>query len=225
MAPVSKSDSGMVGEQKLHERFVSVPSVDFADEVFDVVNTKNEVVSTATRKKCHEEGLLHRSTHVFLFRMRQVIGRNRPRVEVLLQKRAEKKAVGGGLWDVSVAVHLSTGEDYASATIRGLKEDLGIAADSADVVQIRQAYLSRQFYEEASLLDHMFTSTFAMLYDDKIHGAVVVDGEEVETVEWWSVADLVVKAKREPDSFTRWLLIELRNLDIAEVGNMMTGAI
>lgn len=205
-------------EQSLH--YIA----DYGDEMFDVVNENNEVIDTTTRARCHDEGLLHRSTHVFLFRMRQEIGRHRPRVEVLLQKRAGKKKVGGSLWDVSVAEHLTAGEDYVEATVRGLKEELGVTIDGADLVQIRQTYLSRQYYEEAALLDHMFTSTYALLYDDMKHGHIVLDGEEVESVQWWSVLDIVVRGKREPQLFTRWLLIELSNLDLVEVGNLITGA-
>lgn len=200
--------------------------VDNGDEMFDVVDDKNNVIGQASRRKCHEEGICHRSTHVLLFRQHQPIGRNRPGVYVLLQKRSEHKKVGAGLWDVSVAEHLSPGETYRQATARGLKEELNLNIDADELVQIRQAYLSRQLYEEAGVLDNMFTETFAALYDEQVHGSVEVDGKEVEEVKWWHVPDVVVQAKQKQSDqmFTRWLLIDLRNLDLAEVGNMVTGA-
>lgn len=197
--------------------------VDNNDEEFDVVDENNVPIGKATRQKCHEEGLLHRSTHIFLFRTNKPIGAAVSRVEVLLQKRSEKKMVGAGLWDVSVAEHLSAGETYQEATIRGAREELELDIAADDMVQIREAYLSRQFYKDAGVLDHMFTCTFAMLYGAEIHGNVVVDGEEVETVEWWPVAQLVKSAKAEPHLFTRWLLIELDKLNIIEVSKMVAG--
>lgn len=199
---------------------------DYPDEVFDVVDENNKPVGRATRRRCHEEGLLHRSTHVFVFRTRQTIGRLRAEVEVLLQKRSQKKKVGGGLWDVSVAEHLSEGENYVQATARGLSEELGIRINEGhDLVQIRQAYLSRQYYEEASVLDHMFTCTFGMVLDEGTHGKLRIDEEEVECIEWWPVSTLVKKAKTSKELFTRWLLIELDNLNLMEVGKMMMGEV
>lgn len=200
--------------------------VDYADEEFDVVDSENRCIGRATRKRCHEEGLLHRSTYVFLFRARQTIGRLRAEVEVLLQKRSEKKRVGGGLWDVSAAEHVSAGENYVQATARGLYEELGIRINQdQDLVQIRQAYLSKQYYKEAGVLDNMFTCTFAMVYDERTHGALRIDGAEVESVEWWPVSTLVKKSKSSKDMFTRWLLIELDNLNLVEVGKMMMGEV
>lgn len=196
---------------------------DYGGEEFDIVDDTNTVISRATRQKCHAEGLLHRSTHIFLFRTCKPLLSPLPRVEVLLQKRSEKKTVGPHLWDISVAEHLSAGEDYTEATVRGLKEEIGLGVDASDMVQIRDAYLSRQFYEDVGVLDHMFTCTFGMLYEHGRHGDVVVDGEEVAAVEWWPVTKLVKLAKTEPQLFTRWLRIELQNLNLVEVGKMFTG--
>lgn len=213
----NENDEKTVDERQPHE-------ADYGGELFDIVDKDDNVTGTATRKKCHEEGLLHRSTHVFLFRLHQAIGRRRPQVEVLMQKRSSKKTVGPGLWDVSVAEHLSVGESYVTATVRGCKEELGLNVDADELVQIRQSYVSRQFYKDVGILDHMFTQTFAALYEEEKHGKVVVDEEEVEGVEWWDVRDLAIRGKKgTEEEFTRWLLIELKNLDVPEVGNMITG--
>lgn len=198
-------------------------TVDPLDEVFDVVDDSNTPVSTASRQQCHDEGLLHRSTHVFLFRMRLEIGNPKPVIEVLLQRRSERKKVGGGLWDVSVAEHLSAGESYQRAAVRGMREELGLTVKEEELVRVREVYLSRQFYEEAGVLDHMFTETFGLLYEEGRHGEVVVDGEEVTEVEWWRV-ERVVRGRREAEGrFTRWLLIELKDVDLTEMGRRITG--
>lgn len=197
--------------------------VDQPDEIFDVVDESNTPISTASRQRCHDEGLLHRSTHVFLFRTRREIGNPKPVIEVLLQRRSECKKVGGGLWDVSVAEHLSAGESYRKATVRGMREELGLSVTEEELVKVREVYLSRQYYEEAGVLDHMFTETFGLLYEEGRHGGVTMDEQEVMGVEWWEV-ERVVRAGREDGTlFTRWLLIELKNVDLVEMGKRISG--
>lgn len=198
-------------------------SADQMDEEFDVVDEDNMPVSKASRDDCHREGLLHRSTHVFLFRNRVKVGQTKPTIEVLLQRRSEKKKVGPGLWDVSVAEHLSTGEGYLEATIRGLNEELGLNVSEDALVTVRQPYMSRQWYAEASVLDNMFTTTFAALYDERLHGKVNFDEAEVHSVEWWPVDTAVNEAARDESLFTRWLLIELKNIDLKVLGKRLTG--
>lgn len=199
------------------------PLADQMDEIFDVVDETNTPVSTAARRRCHKEGLLHRSTHIFIFRSRLSIGASTPIIEVLLQQRSEKKKVGQSLWDVSVAEHLSTSEDYLTASTRGLKEELGLTFAPDALVTVRKPYLSRQFYEEAGVLDNMFTSTFSALYDEVMNGKLRFDKAEVQAVEWWPVVRLVKQAREKPELFTRWLLIELNNIDVIELGKRTAG--
>lgn len=196
---------------------------DNMDEEFDVVDENNVPTGKASRKKCHEEGLLHRSTHIFLFRSHTTVGDQTPSTQVLLQKRSEKKKVGGGQWDVSVAEHLSAGEGYVEATVRGLSEELGVKMSGDSIVAVRQPYLSKQMYQEAGVLDNMFTSTFAALYDERVHGRVRFDEAEVQDAEWWPVERLVREAKLDESRFTRWLLIELGNINVVEVGRRVLG--
>jgi len=191
---------------------------DDGDELFDVVDESNKVINQALRRQCHEEGLLHRSTHIFLFRSRRIIGTSIPTIEVLLQQRSKEKKVGGGLWDVSVAEHVSAGENYLDASVRGIQEELSLDVTPDALVTVRQPYLSKQAYEEAGILDYMFTSTFSALYDESSHGRVKIDEAEVQNFDWWPVELVVKKSKADPSAFTRWLLIELSNIDLIELG-------
>ena len=86
-------------------------------EYFDVVNERDEPVSRALRQEVHARGLLHRAVHVLVFDQH---GR------VFLQKRSMLKDTSPGLWDSSCSGHLDAGEDYDSAAIRELGEELGI---------------------------------------------------------------------------------------------------
>lgn len=192
----------------------ALKSADQLDEQFDVVNENNHPVSIASRRDCHHKGLLHRSTHVLLFRKPVHANNQRRSPEVLLQRRSLRKKVGAGLWDLSVAEHLSAGEGYAAATIRGLEEELNLNYDSTMLVSVREPYLSRQKYAEAGVTDHMFTTLFAALYDEQVHGRPIVDKSEVQEVEWWSVDKVLEGAAQGEKLFTRWFLIELDNIDL-----------
>ena len=88
-----------------------------ADELFDVVDAQDHVLRRATRSTVHAEGLLHRAVHILVF------NKNR---DCLLQKRSMLKDKHPGVWDSSAAGHLDAGEDYATAALRELEEELGI---------------------------------------------------------------------------------------------------
>lgn len=183
-------------------------------EVFDVVDINNEVIGQELRGKVHREGILHRSVHVFLFRD------SSRGCEVLLQQRSKLKKVAAGRWDVSVAEHLSPGERYITAAARGLREELTIDVAITRLRKIRDVYLSRQDYPEAGVRDHLFTSTFAMKYEES-DGAITPDNLEVQQAKWWPVSDFVDRVAEEPRLFTRWLVIEVQNIDLKQVGKVV----
>ncbi|PXF49473.1 Isopentenyl-diphosphate Delta-isomerase [Gracilariopsis chorda] len=199
-------------------------SADQLDEQFDVVNESNEPVSVASRRDCHQKGLLHRSTHILLFRRSENANNQQGSPpEVLLQRRSLEKKVGAGLWDLSVAEHLSVGEDFATATVRGLEEELNLNFDKTMLVSVREPYLSRQRYAEAGVTDHMFTTLYAALYDEKVHGSPVVDKSEVQEVEWWSIDRIFEGADQGEKLFTRWFLIDLENIDLKALAEKICG--
>jgi len=87
------------------------------DEIFDVVDEKDQVLRQETRDVVHRENLIHRAVHMLVFNKRK---------EVFLQKRSKLKDAHPSVWDSSAAGHLNTGEGYESTAIRELDEELGI---------------------------------------------------------------------------------------------------
>jgi 16S rRNA (adenine1518-N6/adenine1519-N6)-dimethyltransferase len=88
-------------------------------EIFDVVNERDEVTGTATRAEVHDQDLIHRAVHVFVFNKHG---------DLLLQKRSALKDRHPGVWDSSVSGHLDSGETYEAAAVRELAEEMGITA-------------------------------------------------------------------------------------------------
>jgi isopentenyl-diphosphate delta-isomerase type 1 len=88
-----------------------------SEEIFDVVNERDEVVGQNTRREVHERGLLHRAIHVFVFNSHS---------EVFLQKRSMTKDREPGKWDSSSSGHVDSGENYDVCAMRELREELGL---------------------------------------------------------------------------------------------------
>lgn len=90
------------------------------EEIFDVVNERDEVIDRKPRREVHRLGLLHRAVHVLVFN-----GRG----QVFLQKRSMTKDTSPGLWDSSASGHLDSGEDYDACAVRELREEIGLVVE------------------------------------------------------------------------------------------------
>src|SRR5213593_3474588 len=88
-----------------------------SEEIFDVVNERDEVIGQQVRHEVHRLGLKHRAVHVLVFNTRG---------EIFLQKRSLKKDRQPGLWDSSASGHLDSGETYDACALRELREELGL---------------------------------------------------------------------------------------------------
>ena len=86
------------------------------EEIFDVVNERDEVIGQQRRSEVHRLGLKHRAVHVLVFNARG---------EIFLQKRSMEKDCFPGAWDSSASGHLDTGEEYDACAGRELFEELG----------------------------------------------------------------------------------------------------
>ena len=63
----------------------------------------------------HKRGLWHRAIVVAIINEKN---------EVLLQQRSFNKEKNAGMWDISVAGHISTGQDSLSAAAREINEEV-----------------------------------------------------------------------------------------------------
>ena len=86
------------------------------DELFDVVDLDDRVVSQAPRREVHARKLLHRAVHVLI---------HDESGHLFLQRRSMSKDTFPGCWDSSCSGHVDAGEDYPTAARRELGEELG----------------------------------------------------------------------------------------------------
>ena len=150
------------------------------EEIFDVVNDRDEVVGQATRAEVHARGLLHRAVHVLVF---NACG------EVFLQKRSMNKDRSPGLWDSSASGHLDAGEDYDRCAARELREELGLAVNPAP----RRLFKLTAGPETDQ--EHLW------VYRCESDGPIELNRDEIERGDWFAVAEVTRWTESEPDQF------------------------
>ena len=153
-----------------------------AEEWFDVVNERDEVVRQATRREVHATGLWHRAVHILVF---DATGR------VFLQKRSMLKDLSPGLWDSSCSGHLDAGEDYDAAAIRELGEEIGIKLAPGVIP-------TRWFRIDAC---EPTGWEFVWIYRLRHDGALTLDPLEIQYGEWVLPSEITIRVKTRPAEF------------------------
>ena len=148
-------------------------------EILDVVDRNGiptgEVVP---REKAHAEGILHRTSHVWLIRTRG------GKTQVLLQKRCETKDSWPGCYDVSSAGHIPAGVDFIPSALRELGEELGVAASPEELIFCgdRNICADGTFHGQP-FHDRQYSRVFAFRCDRE-EGAFRLQKEEIDAVRW-----------------------------------------
>jgi 16S rRNA (adenine1518-N6/adenine1519-N6)-dimethyltransferase len=152
------------------------------DEIFDVVDENDVPFSKATRAEVHAKNLIHRAVHVLVF------NRNG---DLWLQKRSLCKDKNPGVWDSSVSGHLDAGEDYLTAAIRELGEEIGVEKIAEDLKQV----VSLKPSEETGW-EHI------QLFTTQHDGAVNFPAAEIESMMPFPIAEIKVWVEASPADFS-----------------------
>jgi isopentenyldiphosphate isomerase len=156
------------------------------EEIFDVVNERDEVIDRRSRSEVHRLGLMHRAVHVLV--------RN-GRGEFFLQKRSLSKDRQPGLWDSSASGHLDTGEDYDACAVREVREEIGLQLPGPP---------QRLFKLSASPetdQEHVW------VYHCQAEGPFTLHPEEIERGEWFSPKFISQWMAERPQEFASALLV------------------
>jgi isopentenyldiphosphate isomerase len=144
-----------------------------AEEIFDTVNERDEVMGRRPRSEVHTHGLLHRAVHVLVFNARG---------EIFLQKRSMKKDRHPGAWDSSASGHLDSGEDYDTAAVRELREEIGLAL-ALPPLRLFKINACAETDQE-----------FVWVYRCEAEGPFTLHPDEIERGEWFA-----------PERVTQWV--------------------
>src|SRR5688572_25852362 len=151
-----------------------------SDEIFDVVNDRDEVIAKEIRREVHRLGLKHRAIHVLVFNSKG---------EIFLQKRSMSKDTFPGAWDSSASGHLDAGEDYDACAVRELHEELGIAAERPP----------ERLFKLAACGETGWEHVWVYRYD--CEGPFCLHPEEIESGEWFTVAQVNDAIRTCPEQF------------------------
>lgn len=151
-----------------------------SEEVFDVVNDRNEVTGRELRSVVHRTGLKHRAAHVLVFNARG---------DLFLQKRSMAKDCFPGTWDSSASGHLDCGEAYDACAVREVREELG--------------------YELGRVPDRLFEiaacaetgQEFVWVYRCQLEGPFKLQWSEVEAGGWFAPEVVTHWTKNRPQDF------------------------
>jgi len=158
-------------------------------ELIDVLDAGGHSTGvTKLKRDIHRDGDWHRAAHLW------IVSTSR---HVLLQRRSLKKENHPGLWDVSVAGHVSAGESAVDAIVREAFEEIGLVIEAAELqslATIREecvlnggTYIDREVHEVFIRRHHVDVA------------ALRLQPEEVDDVALVSMADLRERvARRDP---------------------------
>lgn len=162
-----------------------------SEEIFDVVNERDEVIDRRPRSEVHARGLLHRAVHVLVFQARG---------EVFLQKRSMQKDRQPGVWDSSCSGHLDTGEDYDACAVRELREEIGLRLPHAP-----ERLFKLDACEETD-------AEFVWVYRCEHDGPFTLHPDEIECGGWFAPAEVTRWMAERPQEFASALLLIWRQL-------------
>jgi len=157
-----------------------------SEELFDVVNERDEVIGQKPRSEVHRLGLMHRATHILVFNSRG---------QVFLQKRSMKKDRQPGLWDSSASGHLNAGEDYDACAMRELREEIGLRLAHAPQRLLRFAASAETDQE------HVW------VYRCQAEGPFQLDPQEIAEGGWFGTAQVTQWMAEHPENFAGALLV------------------
>jgi isopentenyl-diphosphate Delta-isomerase len=157
-----------------------------AEEIFDIVNERDEVVGQAPRREVHARGLWHRAVHMLVFNARG---------EVFLQKRSMKKDTAKGKWDSSSSGHVDTGEAYDATAVREVREEIGL-----HLTQPPQRLFKLNACAETGW-------EFCWIYRCAGEGPFTLHPEEIETGGWFTPAAINQWIAERPDDFARCFVL------------------
>ncbi len=161
------------------------------EEIFDVVNERDEVIDHKPRSEVHRLGLLHRAIHVLVFNSRG---------EIFLQKRSMTKDREPGKWDSSSSGHVDSGEDYDACAVRELREEIGLIVPKTP---------ERLFKIDACAETDQ---EFVWVYRCAAEGPFQLHPDEIERGEWFAPEAVTRWVAGTPAGFRQRVPVDLEKI-------------
>lgn len=159
------------------------------EELIDICDSSNRLTGLKnTKTEAHKNGLWHRSSHVWLYTKKG---------EILLQLRGKNQFLYPDRWDISVAGHVSAGEEPITGAIREMKEEIGLFTRKQDLhfFKIRKV---RMVYKR--LLNNEFNYIYFRRFDGNIK-KLKIQKEELQKIRFMPLDMLEKELKANPGRY------------------------
>lgn len=156
------------------------------NEIFDVVDSSDNVLYQEKRSIIHQNNLIHRASHIIL------LDENK---NILLQKRASSKDSYPLIYTTSTSGHVDAGENYLQAAIREAFEELGIQISQNDLTPIGKIYPCPETANE-------FTFLYTLIYNQNKMGPLNFPKDEVDSLKWIPLKEFSKQINLFPENFT-----------------------
>ena len=163
------------------------------DELFDVVDSNNNVIEQRPRCEVHAKNLHHRAVHILVLDHKG---------NLFLQKRSHLKDAFPSAWDSSAAGHLDVGESYLDCAVRELQEELGIETSADSLTHHATIPSSENTGWE-----------FVELYSIHYKGKLRFPCSEVECGAWFPIEEVKAWGEKRPQDFAAGFLECLKRFD------------
>lgn len=154
------------------------------EEQLDILNEQGEKTGEIrTYKEAHRNGLWHRTVHAWFLNSKG---------QLLLQKRSMSKESHPGLWDISVAGHISAGQTSVEATQREVEEEIGLTLlDSAYIYLF--TVKSQSIQNNGAYINNEFQDVF-LVRSEILISELKIPSDEVEEARWIDI-----------EEFSKWI--------------------
>jgi isopentenyldiphosphate isomerase len=154
------------------------------EELIDVLDENGvKTGEILPRTEVHKRGLWHRAIVVAVVNEKN---------EVLLQQRSFTKEKNAGMWDISVAGHISTGQDALSAATREINEEISVNLGySVDIKEFRYMFTYRtEQIIRPDFIERQFYDFFILRENGLKAESIKIQKSEVEQIKFVSVSEL-----------------------------------
>ncbi len=148
-------------------------------EMLEVIDEQDNVIGLESRKKVHQDGLLHREIHIWFLT---------PKGEIIFQHRAKDKDTYPDKLDATVGGHVEPKMSYEETAVKECKEETGIDIDLNKLVFLTKMR-KKSFDEVTGLTNNTIRSQYAYLYEGNISDLQIEEGK-AEGFEAWKIDDL-----------------------------------
>lgn len=151
-----------------------------SDEIIEIVDENNNILTPTTRKVMRANKLIHRATYAFIRDSNNLF---------YVQKRSNLKDYCPSYWDPTPGGVVGAGESYELTNTREVDEEMGISG-------ITMNHLFTFYYEDERI------KCFGDAWEGIYNGPLQLQEVEVEDVEMMSMNEIITRSENDIDKFT-----------------------